>query len=170
MNIRNLSQALAIIAVLLFASIFCPTVYAQGALPESPTPSTAPVASNAFIEPITTRPQTSETHHKFWDNENRVLFLTSAALSGADFAVTRANLQSGGTEMNPIVRLFGTSTAGLAANFAGETMGVVGFSYFFHKTGHHKLERAVSMVNIGCSAGAVAYGMTHRGVRVTARF
>jgi hypothetical protein len=25
--------------------------------------------------------------------------------------------------------------------------------YFFHKTGHHKLERAVSMVNIGSSAG-----------------
>src|SRR5271167_2462265 len=33
--------------------------------------------------------------HKFWDNENRSLFLTVAALSAADFAVTRANLQNG---------------------------------------------------------------------------
>ena len=47
-------------------------------------------------------------------------------------------------------------------NFAGETAGVIGLSYFFHKTGHHKLERAVSLVNIGSSAGAVTYGLTHR--------
>ena len=61
-----------------------------------------------------------------------------------------------------MVRIFGRSTAGLALNFAGETAGVVGISYFFHKTGHHKLERMVSVVNIGASAGAVGYGMTHR--------
>jgi len=39
---------------------------------------------------------------------------------------------------------------------------VVGLSYFFHKTGHHKLERMVSMLNIGGSAAAVSYGMAHR--------
>ena len=64
--------------------------------------------------------------------------------------------------MNPIVRMFGNSTAGLAVNFVGETAGVMGISYFFHRTGHHKLERAVSYVNIGGSAGAVTYGLTHR--------
>lgn len=90
------------------------------------------------------------------------MFAVSAAFSAADFAVTRANLQSGGQELNPLVRLFGRSTAGLAVNFAGETMGVIGASYFFHKTGHHKLERIVSMVNIGSSAGAVSYGMANR--------
>jgi hypothetical protein len=47
-------------------------------------------------------------------------------------------------------------------NFAGETAGVVALSYFFHKTGHHKLERAVSMVNIGSSATAVAFDLAHR--------
>jgi len=90
------------------------------------------------------------------------LFAASAALNGADFAVTRANLQSGGEELNPLVRPFGRSTAGLAVNFAGETAGVIGLSYFFHKTGHHRLERIVSLVNIGGSAGAVAYGLAHR--------
>jgi hypothetical protein len=39
---------------------------------------------------------------------------------------------------------------------------VIGLSYFFHKTGHHKLERLVSVVNIGSSAGAVSYGLAHR--------
>jgi hypothetical protein len=83
-------------------------------------------------------------------------------LDGADFAVTRANLQSGGQELNPIVRVFGRSTAGLAANFAGEGAGTVALSYFFHRTGHHKLERMVSVVNIGGSATAVGYGLAHR--------
>jgi len=50
----------------------------------------------------------------------------------------------------------------LAANFAGETAGVVGLSYFFHRTGHHRLERAVSMVNIGGSGAAVSFGLLHR--------
>lgn len=102
------------------------------------------------------------SEHKFWDTKNRGLFATVAALDAADFAVTRANLQSGGRELNPITRVFGSSTTGLAVNFAGETAGVIGLSYFFHKTGHHKLERIVSLVNIGGSAGAVTYGLTHR--------
>jgi len=88
--------------------------------------------------------------------------VAAAALNGADFAVTRANLQSGGQELNPMVRVFGRSTAGLAVNFIGETTGVVSISYFLHKTGHHKLERMVSMVNIGSSAGALSYSLTHR--------
>jgi len=107
-------------------------------------------------------PSTPESTHKFWDQQNRILFVASDGLNAADFAVTRANLQSGGRELNPVVRVFGRSTAGLAVNFAGETAGVVSLSYFFHKTGHHKLERAVYAVNIGSSAGAVGYGLTHR--------
>jgi hypothetical protein len=102
------------------------------------------------------------SEHKFWDKKNCALFVTAAALNGADFAVTRANLQSGGRELNPVVRMFGRSAPGLAVNFVGETVGVVSLSYFFHKTGHHKLERVVSMLNIASSAGAVSYGLTHR--------
>jgi hypothetical protein len=114
-----------------------------------------------FVTPVIVA-RSSPTEHKFWDTQNRVLLLASAALNGADFAVTRANLQSGGQELNPMVRVFGRSTAGLAVNFAGETAGVISLSYFFHKIGRHKLERAVSVVNIGSSAGAVAYGLAHR--------
>ena len=110
---------------------------------------------------VLTQPAAS-SEHRFFDRKNSVLFIAAAAFNGADFAVTRANLQSGGQELNPIVRVFGTSTAGLAVNFIGETAGVIGLSYFFHKTGHHKLERAVCLVNIGSSAGAVGYGLTHR--------
>ena len=99
--------------------------------------------------------------HRFWDKENSVLFATSAAFSTADFVITRNNLRNGGQELNPVTRVFAGSTAGLAVNFAGEAAGVVAVSYLFHKTGHHKLERAVSLVNIGSSAGAVMFDLRH---------
>jgi hypothetical protein len=100
--------------------------------------------------------------HRFWDRENSLLFATSAAFNAADFVITRDNLRSGGQELNPVTRVFSGSTTGLAVNFAGETAGVVALSYFCHKTGHHKLERAVSMLNIGSSAAAVTFDLAHR--------
>lgn len=159
MIFRKLSNlAVAALALLIFALIVCPSSSAQGPLPDGPAPteSVEPVSSFVGI------PQNTEVSHKFWDRENKILFLTAAALNGADFAVTRSNLQNGGQELNPMVRVFGRSTPALALNFAGETVGVVTISYFFHKTGHHKMEHLVSYVNIGSSAGAVSYGLAHR--------
>jgi len=144
------------IILLLVSCVLSPHLFAQGPLPDAPVPSAEPAP------PVRFTPQSEIREHKFWDGENWALFAASAALSGADFAVTRANLQSGGQELNPVVRVFGRSTPGLAVNFAGETAGVIGLSYFFHKTGHHRLERVVSIVNIGASAGAVSYGLAHR--------
>jgi len=100
--------------------------------------------------------------HRFWDRENSLLFAASTGFSAADFAVTRDNLRSGGQELNPVTRVFSGSTTGLAVNFAGETAGVVGLSYLFHRTGHHKLERVISMLNIGASATAVMFDLAHR--------
>jgi len=125
-------------------------------LPDAPVPVAEPAP------PVAVVPASVIEQHKFWDRKNSVLFVAASVLDWADFAVTRANLQGGGKELNPLVRPFGRSTPGLAVNFAGETAGVIGVSYFFHKTGHHRLERIVSMVNIGGSTGAVTYGMTHR--------
>jgi hypothetical protein len=102
------------------------------------------------------------SHERFWDRENTILFATSAAFSAADFIVTRDNLRAGGQELNPVTRVFSGSTAGLAMNFAGETAGVIGISYMLHKTGHHKMERYVSMLNIGSSAAAVSFDLAHR--------
>jgi hypothetical protein len=76
--------------------------------------------------------------------------------------LTRNNLRNHGQELNPVTHLFSGSTAGLALNFGGETAGVVGLSYLFHKTGHHKMERRVSIVNIGSSAAAISFDVAHR--------
>ena len=145
-------------AFVLTSGVLCPTVFAQGPLPDAPS-------SSLFVQPaspIAIAPSGAGDRHRFWDKENSVLFAASAAMSAADFAVTRSILQNGGREMNPTVRLFGRSTLGLAANFAGETAGVIGVSYFLHRTGHHKLERIFTMVNIGSSAGAVSYDLMQR--------
>jgi len=152
----GLPSAFAVVLLIVLSN--CPTSAAQGPLPEAPTPIPAVEHASAFVS----LPQPIASEHKFWDRENKVLFFTAAALNGADFAVTRSNLQSGGRELNPVVQFLGRSTAGLAVNFVGETAGVVSVSYLFHKTGHHRLERWVSFINISSSAGAVGYGLTHR--------
>jgi hypothetical protein len=124
----------------------------------------APAASEAVVASPTVAKVLPEapSPHKFWDNENRVLFASVAVLSAADFALTRSILQNGGKELNPVTRVFSGSTAGLAVNFAGQTAGIIGISYLFHKTGHHQLERLTPMLNIGASSFAVAYDLGHR--------
>jgi hypothetical protein len=102
------------------------------------------------------------SHRRFWDRENTALFAATVATSAADFVVTRNNLQAGGQELNPVARIFSGSTAGLAVNFAGETAGVTGLSYLFHKTGHHRLERIAPMINMAASGYAIGYGLRHR--------
>lgn len=134
------------------------------ALPSAPSAvalgnesAAAPMPFIAVTEPV----KRSETH-VFWDRQNKVLFVAVAAAATADFFTTRANLANGGRELNPVARIMSGSTPGLAANFALETSASIGISYLFHKTGHHALERLTSVANISASAGAVAYGQTHR--------
>lgn len=119
------------------------------------------IEPNPMVKPVEPVTLPEAPSHRFWDRENSILFATNAAFSTADFIATRNNLRNGGQELNPVTRVFAGSTAGLAVNFAGEAVGVVGLSYLFHKTGHHKLERAVSILNIGSSAMAVTFDVRH---------
>jgi hypothetical protein len=155
MTLRKFSGISKVLGAILAA--ICPIAVAQGPAPDAPRPSIQPTSS--LVAP---QPQPTYETHKFLDRENRILFVAVAGVNGADFAVTRSNVQNGGRELDPIVRIYGRSTLGLAANFAGETAGTIALSYFFHRTGHHKLERVISFVNIGSSASAVAYGTAHR--------
>jgi hypothetical protein len=182
---------LSSLASLTIVMLAAPAVSAQTVPPDAPTSSasTPVVASSVFPEvfptavavinptstslssgapavavspALLTPPSSGPGPRRFFDRWNIALFTGSAAIDSADFAVTRSNLQtSGGKELNPVVRMFGRSSAGLALNFAGEAASTVGLSYLFHRAGHYKLERAVSMVNIGASGAAVTYSSTH---------
>jgi hypothetical protein len=124
------------------------------------------VSTSAAMEPMAFVPMTVPTKapapHPFWDRKNRALFSTVAGLAALDFYATHANLASGGKELNPVTRVLSGSTPGLATNFALEAGSVIGLSYVFHKTGHHKLERITALVNIGASGAAAGYSLAHR--------
>ncbi|MBZ5689619.1 MAG: hypothetical protein LAP86_31860 [Acidobacteriia bacterium] len=128
-----------------------------------PKEALRPVSPGAFAAVVLVTPKLPQKPeaHPFWDRKNRTLFAVNGAMAGADFFVTRRNLGRNGTELNPVARMFIGSTPGLAANFAMETGGVVSVSYLFHKTGHHKLERMTSYINLSASAFAVTYGLAH---------
>lgn len=137
-----------------------PLTDSNSSTPTAPAPANASAMERA---PLVSKPlPEAPLQHRFLDTQNRALFATVAVLSVADFALTRSILQNGGKELNPVTRFFSGSTAGLAVNFSGETAGVIGLSYLFHKTGHHRLERVTPMIDIGGSAFAVIYDLKHR--------
>jgi hypothetical protein len=83
-------------------------------------------------------------------------------MEATDFGITHQNLSNGGREMNPVAkRLCESGTAGQVVFFAGRTAGVLSLSYFFHKTGHHKWERAITALAISDSSYGVIYSFAH---------
>ena len=149
------------ISFMLISGLFCMPAVAQQSTPQITLASYKVQAAEPIISSESYLPE-APSQHNFWDGKNRFLFSTVAMFSGADFAVTHMNLANGGRELNPLVRPFTGSTPALAANFAGQTAGVIAVSYLLHKSGHHKLERMAPVANIASSAFAVAYGLSHR--------
>lgn len=149
-----------LIAISLVLGTFCGPAFSQQT--SSLLDDTAALEGGGFASPAT-QPEAlpGAPSHRFWDRENRILFASVAASSTADFAVTYSNLQNGGKELNPVTRVFAGSTATLALNFVGETAGVMGVSYIFHRTGHHRLERLTPIIDACASGAAVTYGLTH---------
>ncbi len=156
-----LPPKLRCVAAVIFAlAALCPSIDAQQVGFNLQPDVVSPISPVITVQPESF-PQSPE-HDKFWDRENTLLFAATAAFNTGDFIATRNNLRSGGHELNPITRTFTSSTPLLAVNFAGETAGSVGLSYFFHKTGHHKLERLTSLVSISTSGAAITFDLTHR--------
>jgi hypothetical protein len=97
--------------------------------------------------------------HKFWDEENDLLFAGVGAARMLDYASTRHFRDQGDNEVlltNDIVDnrpLFvGIELAGTAAS--------IGVSYLFHRAGHHTLERWVSIAHIGIGVGGSIHNYT----------
>jgi hypothetical protein len=128
----------------------------------------SPATQALLIQPTTSYPMVQSSipeapaPHSFWDKQNKVLFSMVGVSSAADFAVTHYNLSNGGSELNPLARVFCGSTAGQVAYFTAGAAGTMGISYVFHRTGHHKMERYASMLQIGSSTFAASYGIAHR--------
>jgi hypothetical protein len=96
--------------------------------------------------------KTTVAPHHFWDWQNDCLFAGVGAARMLDYASTRHFRDQGNNEVlltNAIVDnkpLFvGIELAGTAAS--------IGVSYLLHRTGHHRLERWVSVAHIGVAVG-----------------
>ncbi|HET7442047.1 MAG TPA: hypothetical protein VFJ47_12155 [Terriglobales bacterium] len=101
--------------------------------------------------------------HRYWDRENKVLFIAHAGVTTADFIITHQNLSNGGHETNPLAKpLCESGTPGQVVFFGGRVLSTLSVSYALHRTGHHKMERGVTMFMIGDSAYGVSYSLAHR--------
>jgi hypothetical protein len=93
--------------------------------------------------------------HTFWDKKNAFLFTGVGLFRALDYTSTK-NMLARGREEILIPDDVVNSPAGFPALEAAAVATSVGLSYVMHRTGHHKLERWVSIVHIGVTGfGAV---------------
>jgi len=115
------------------------------------------LAAQTAAKPATPAlPSAPTAEHRFWDRENILLFSGVGVLRGLDYASTRNFQARGRTEVllpDDVVN----NSAGFAAVEAAGTATSVGISYLFHRTGHHKMERWLSIGHIGVTAFGVAW-------------
>jgi len=93
--------------------------------------------------------------HAFWDRTNLWLFVGVAFSRGMDYASTR-NMQARGRQEILLPSEIVNNSAAFASLEAAGTLSSIGISYVFHRTGHHKLERWMSIGHISVTSfGAV---------------
>lgn len=129
---------LAVAAICLIAS----SVYAQSDLPP------APEVSSSTATDVT---EQAPPVHAFWDKENILLFSGVAVFRALDYTSTKNMLARGREEIllpDDVV----DNSAGFAALEAAATATSVGISYIFHRTGHHKMERWLSIGHLSVTA------------------
>ena len=109
----------------------------------------SPESSTTAVIVVPSAPE--PTVHAFWDRTNIELFSATAVLRGLDYASTRNFQARGRTEIllpDDVVN----NSAGFASLEAATTVTSVGIAYWFHRTGHHKLERWVSITHASVTA------------------
>jgi hypothetical protein len=103
--------------------------------------------------------------HSFFERGSQIRMGLIAGLIAADGITTQHILTvDHGSEMDPLVRPLVVRGAGgqAAASVLGSAFSIGG-AYFFHRTGHHKLERLMLNVTIGVEAECVISNLVQIG-------
>ena len=103
--------------------------------PEAPTPTKA-------------EPHGSRDEHRFWDQTNGWLFAGVGTSRTLDYFST-LNMRRRGRQEILLTNDAVDNHAAFAVIEAAGTGVSIGASYLFHRSGHHKLERWVSIVHFG---------------------
>ena len=138
------SPSAAARAALIFLSVLSlpPRIRAQ----EVPAP-----AAQKQPEPAPL-PKPQPIPHRFWDRKNAALFAGVAGTRALDYASTRHLRNKGLNEILLTNDIVDNRPLFVAIEASGVALSI-GVSYIFHKTGHHKLERWVSIVHISVGTG-----------------
>lgn len=115
-----------------------------------PTEAHVSAASKPMLAALPSR-ATVPPPHAFWDRTNVALFSGIAITRGMDYASTR-NFEARGRQEILLPEDVVNNSAGFASLEAAATVTSVGISYLLHRTGHHKLERWLSIGHINVTA------------------
>jgi hypothetical protein len=140
------------IVLSLLGALLVGTSAAQlAAVPDAGKPS-QPASSEPIVrQQELTKQNPSVAPHHFWDHENLWLFSGIAVTRGMDYASTR-NMQARGRKEILLAPEVVNNSAAFASLEAAGTLTSIGVSYIFHRTGHHKLERWMSIGHISVTA------------------
>jgi hypothetical protein len=139
-----------LLAIALGLSLLVLDAYAQDStalILVNPATDSPPVSSPAVEAESTT----VRFDHRFWDHDNVWLFSGIAFTRGMDYASTR-NMQARGRKEILLAPEVVNNDAAFASLEAAGTLTSIGISYLFHRTGHHSLERWLSIGHISVTA------------------
>lgn len=136
--------------ILLFAAfsvILLAPARAQQPPPAQNAPQETPAEAkrDPAIQPGTPAP--SGATHRFFNRENKWLFTGIAATRTMDYVSTR-NMRSRGRDEILLTNELVDNKPAFMAVEVGTLAVSVGLSYWMHRTGHHKIERWISIVHI----------------------
>jgi len=148
-RVIKFSCASVVAAIVILACFgFAPSASAQR-VPEHDSP--APHHESDAAMPVSSSTKPAPMPHRFWDRTNLALFSGIAVTRGFDYASTR-NFQARGRQEILLPDEVVNNSAGFASLEAAGTMTSIGISYLLHRTGHHTLERWMSIGHIGVTA------------------
>ena len=105
----------------------------------------------------------AQDEHKFFDKTNIVLFSVSTGAMVADLTQTVVMVGTGNYhEVNPMVANL-INHHGVAGDVAAGVMAesvTVGLTYLAHRTGHHKIERAIPLIFAAGNATCIVHNNT----------
>lgn len=127
--------------------------WGQQAAPPAPKGSTPaqdpPLAASLRVE------QEPPKAHRFWDRSNALLFAGVGAARGLDYASTR-NMRARGRDEILLTNDIVDNKPLFAGIEAAGSLASIGVSYWFHRAGHHRLERWVSILHITAATTGAA--------------
>ena len=120
----------------------------QSTGPSSALPDTPPPAGAAVV-PVSQEPATP--NHAFWDRKNAMLFAGVGAFRALDYTSTRNMRDRGRQEILLTNWVVDNRPLFIGIEAAGTGLSL-GLSYLMHRTGHHKVERLISIGHISGAA------------------